>query len=783
MGDPIYDGQESLRGVWGGNPATVPQGYAHNAVNRWFREDENRTRPSIRQFPLEFESEEDRIWFEGGNVQGAFFYNRYPTFLNPEIIVSIAGKIFRILFRGSRGTVKVLFDGNIPRFTHAWFAQGFEWLFIQDGAKAPIIWDGKNLARRSDIVAREMPIGSVMEFIHGRMVVASADGKNQIFVGDIVYGGDTTTTSDIIKFTEQQYWAEGGSFGAPIFIGDIVGLYSMPYLDTGTGQNELVVMGEDGFTSLDLSGPRLTWLDTSVQRVSMIGQGGVSSHGFSGLNGDLFYRRADGIGSYRNARVEYTQQWRQTPISREVNYWLKHDRQDLLEYIPMVSFQNMIMCGVSPMREAPNNSCAGFHRYCRGFVVMDAEPASTTGRDGNPAWQGMWTGMRPTAFVAGRVGSQERAFAMSYDRDGRNRLYEITVNDDSDFFGEQRRKIFSFYTTGQFGVVEARTNAFQIKKFTGGVIEVSGLNEAIEFDVDYKPDGSACWVNVDHGAPGCDCVKTWERDGCQSHYTAPNFARKYFESIPTDKCLPGSTQLAGTFHHCQVRVRMTGRAVVDRMNIRMEAVLNSQLAACLANNCDPVTCCLGEYDFAYHIAPTGSNAEIPDVVCPVPPVVRFTSTRTVTIRCQDYPSMSSTAQGQAESSISQTDADAKALAVATANAQAALNCPQCSPETLDEFVIDGGARDLSAFFAVGAYVGNEGRPIRLQDLYVPATIFLGNVNASGTLEAVTFYAYAHGTWDDTTKIYTDGGGSTTHIAFELGCNIGGTPSWPMTPVY
>src|SRR5690349_20068709 len=109
---PAYDGHVTLAGIWGGNPDVCPQAYAHQAVNRFFREDYNRTRPVIRQIPIEFETDSDRIWFEGGNGQGVFFYSRYPSNLQPELIASVGGKIFAITVHGRQARARVIFDGN-----------------------------------------------------------------------------------------------------------------------------------------------------------------------------------------------------------------------------------------------------------------------------------------------------------------------------------------------------------------------------------------------------------------------------------------------------------------------------------------------------------------------------------------------------------------------------------------------------------------------------------------------------------------------------------------------
>lgn len=783
---PIFDGHDHLIGVFGGAPDSVPGGYAHSAINRFFREDENRTRPSIRSLTSHFDTEADRIWFEGGNGQGMFFYNSYPSTLNPRIIVSISGKIFAGTVLGRDCYWTVIADGNSRVMCNTWFAQGFEWLFIQDGIHQPIFWDGVNPSKRSDPTKGQMPIGSVMAYIHGRMVVASADGKNTISVGDIVYGDGNTTTADLLDFTEQEYWAEGGSFDTAAPLGDIYGLYAMPWLDTGTGANELVALCAQGFTSFDLSQDRSTWLDQQVQKISMIGQGCVSSIGFSGLNGDLFYRRPDGIGSYRNARTQFTRQWNAAPVSREVNHWLKHDRSDLLKFIPMVSWQNMVITGISPQIQAPNNPCAGYHRYCRAVVVFDAQTSSTTSRDGAPVWHGAWTGIRPWGFAQGYVASADRCFAMSFDRDGRNRLYEYTLDDGEDLFGREPRKQFWRYDTAALGQVEARCSFFELKQVTGGQLVLSGIKGQGSFNVQSRPDGAPCMVQMSGADVGCDCVTPTTGEPCTQYGSQPQWGN-FFLQAPTKyggaACVPGTTQAASAIHYMQARVSGYGPIQVERLAIRMLKKDEDEVAKCYGPNCEPVDCCADEADFAYHIAPAGTNTEIPNIPCPVPPVVHFTSTRFFTLFCPGYPAIFVTGKGQAESGISQLDADTKAIQAAQANAQQLLDesaCPHCETQVVTAFEANGGATDLSEYFVPGRFPTCINQPWRLIDAVTDALIATGYINPAGTMTiSIVDWGYPFGSLDADTKIYQDnGGGGPTLINLQIGCNVGGNVTWP-----
>lgn len=771
MAAQLYDRHETLAGVSGANPLLVPRNLAANAMNRWMRYDRNSNRAPFQNLRLNFETNEARIWFQGGNIQGAYFYNSYPSFLDPYLIVSIAGRIFKIQIKGRDANVTTLFQGNEPVLTHAWFAQGFEWLVVQNGLDKPILWDGITARRAVD---NEVPVGSVMATIHGRLVVASADGTNQIAVGDIVYGETQTSTIDIIKFTETQYWAEGGAFGAPVYVGDLMGMAAMPYLDTGTGQNELVILGTEGAVSMDLSRPREQWKDSQLLRISLIGGGCASSHSLATLNGDLFFRSAEGIRSYRNARSEFNQSWNQSPISTDVRRWIDYDAPDLLQYNSQVSWNNLLLSTCYPRLQGPNNLYAGFHRYHEGFVVMDCQPESNTVRAGSPIWQGMWTGIRPVCFVEGRIENNNRCFAFSYDRDGKNRLYEI-VKEGFDTFEGERRKMFSFYDTPAFGTIERTTSNFENKQINGGELELSRFQEEVDIELSLKPDNSPCFVPHGEFTVGCDCVAT----ECFTT-TRPKQARIIFSNL-SGKCDPSTNREIMYCHHWQGRVRMTGSLSVECLAYRFEVKTQPTACEVIQGNCEPITCCPDSDIFSYHLAPEGDNTEQPNIPVPSDAPVLYNSTQSFTARCAP-PS-----QGQdvtvtefGSSYISQAEADAIALNKARTQAFALLQCSTCNTAELVSFVANNETVDLSIYFTT-EYQNLANRPWRLIDEETLAIIASGVVDSSGILVVSNAIQTGDNTFDPATFIFEDTSGTDTPMALQIGCPGPNGESWPGIP--
>jgi hypothetical protein len=661
--------------------------------------------------------------------------------------------------KGREGFVTTLFEGNDPVLQHTWMQQGFEWLVIQDGLGKPVVWDGKSAARRAG--EDEVPTGSVMATIHGRLVVASADGTNQIAVGDIVYGEDQTSTADIIKFTEIQYWAEGGAFGAPVYVGDITGLSPMAYLDTGTGQNELVVLGTNGAVSMDLSIPREQWLDSRIMRISLIGGGCVSSHSVSHMNGDLFFRSAEGIRSYRNSRSEFQQQWSQTPISSDVRRWIDYDAPDLLQFNSQVTWNNFLFSTCSPQLEGPNNLYAGFHRYHRGFVVMDAQPNSSTVRSGVPLWYGLWTGIRPTQFVTGRIDSEERCFAFSYDQDGRNRLYEIR-REGFDLFGGEQRKMFSMYDTSAFGTIERVTNNFQLKTVQGGELELFSLKEEVGVNLFMRPDNSPCFVEHYASTVGCDC----QPQPCHRP-SQPSQARIIFGGIE-GKCDPSTGVPLKSVHHWQARLKLTGSASVQSLAYRFESEKNPVACKVVGGGCEPISCCDPD-EYGYHIAPAGDNSEVPNIPIPSDVTPTYQGVQSYTARCPDGLNGDAvTITASATSTISQSDADMKAKELAVQLAQAQLICGNCSATVMLTFTVNNSSYDLSELFEE-TYEDSIGNPWRIIDQETLAIYANGAVSADGTMEVTFYQADGDTTFDPATFTLTDLSGTNVPVAVQMAC--------------
>lgn len=209
----------------------------------------------------------------------------------------------------------------------------------------------------------EIPTGLMMAYGQGRIFLASSN-RVELLAGDIIYGDIQGQVGNILRWTENQYLAEGISFRLSSNQGRMVALVFPTFQDTGTGQGELFAFGEYGASSFLVSEPRSAitdpisgnvvkpgWRDIQIQKIVLSQVGCTSQWSMIPFtNGDLFYRDMVGIRSYRNARGSM-QSYGQTPISAEMNRILNADVKTRLANISGIHFSDRMFMTCTPLFE------------------------------------------------------------------------------------------------------------------------------------------------------------------------------------------------------------------------------------------------------------------------------------------------------------------------------------------------------------------------------------------------------------------------------------------------
>lgn len=594
----IYDGFTTLLGMDGlTDPSYVPESLVAKSVNRTFRGGINDTRPPFQDVLIEFEDDELKELFETGNFQGAVEYKKTTPKNLAGIVVAIAGVIMFGRVTATKIRFERLIDGNDPFLMHTWFCQAEDQLYIQNGKEDPIRWDGINPAVRLT-GADEMPIGTLMAYSHGRVFVSTAD--NIIVAGDIIYGGGFTDTLNTKNFTENTYFQGGGNFAPPAMLGQITGMAPMPSANNRDGQGELVVACESGFFTIDSSLPRTQWADIDITRIVINGAGCVSPWSLIPVNNDLWYKRQDGIGSYRQSRTDELREWSDTPLSREVDNWLTFETPWLKQFCSQTYFDNRILSTALPKREQ-NDFGFGDHRYFSGILALDLDKGSTVSRQDPFRWDGMWTGPRPTQLLTVNIENVQRCFVFSYGEDKRNHIYELATVGQDDL---NKKKIEGFFVTRNFFTGTNQTNLFAPKQLIGGGrIRLVNSGET-KISGEYRSDDYPCWSEyLPELTISCDNCGRLNEEGCLD-----SIARDTYVTIkaptPEDECQLGSRRFANFGTEFQFKFNVTGKIKIPWAQWAAIPKPDDEIATCAdgldLDSCPFIDCC-PEEDFTYSL--------------------------------------------------------------------------------------------------------------------------------------------------------------------------------------
>ena len=347
-----------------------------------------------------------------GLVQAAGFFSAD----NGQFLISIWGQIWRMLITGNSVTIELIpMDFvNSPDVPVVWMCETQGSFVIQDGQSAALIYDGSSL-RRADPTIPEVPTGQQMAFGNGRLAVA-VDG-NQVVVGNIT---EDTFQSEL-QFTETTYLSGGGSF---LFRYNVTALAFLPVNNTDTGYGSLIVFGTPYTDSLGLQiTARELWDQIpGFEQVLLPTIGACGQDSVVSVNQDLYWRDGEGqIWSLRAAQWDALSPGN-SPLSREVGRVTDYEIDTLVQYSGGVFFNNRILFMASPFY---NQFGYASFKY---LIGLDCAPLSTIRGKSPPAYDGIVEGLNFVKIFKGTPNGVTRAFTISTDDDGENRLWELLPN-------------------------------------------------------------------------------------------------------------------------------------------------------------------------------------------------------------------------------------------------------------------------------------------------------------------------------------------------------------------
>jgi hypothetical protein len=334
-----------------------------------------------------------------------------------------------------------------------------------------------------------------MAYGQGRLWVAQGNS----YVASDIYGG----TNGVLKFTENQYLAGGGSFSVPLSAGNITAMRFVAAPNTALGQGELVIGTSDMIFTSMVPADRYEWFAVTdpLQRVALINNGAMSHFSTELVNGDVFMRSRDGIRSIIQAVRDFDQLGN-TPISGEMHRVLKHDEARYLQYTSGVLFDNRYL--LTSQSSYNSSTGPGF----KGLVALDFSTISSMKGKSPPAYDGFWTlditrsgtthNMHFLQLVKGKFDDVERCIAFVRNGDGDTELWELAPDGDeiedidvnssgvkaeNKITSEVETPSFDFDQIGAAKTLESAD--LWVDEVTGGTVT---------FHADFHPDQYPCWM-------------------------------------------------------------------------------------------------------------------------------------------------------------------------------------------------------------------------------------------------------------------------------------------------
>jgi hypothetical protein len=475
-----------------------------------------------------------KVIHDGSGVfQGGFMYQ--PLNGDPYLVAQISGHIYRItLDNNVIDDLTANSPTNHPQFNpvnaaqQAYFVQAEEFLVIQagDGTTLPFIWDGNVLRRSKGITnpavapgtpgVNEIPSATTMDYYMGRLWYAQG---RQYSAGDIVGGNSGTAQynfrNSVLNVTENPLVLGGDGFTIPSQDGTTIrALRHAAAIDVSLGQGRLFIFTRNAVYALQVPVSRNSWIGATndnqpLQTIVQLYNGATSDRSVVSFNGDLYYQSLEpGIRSLLEA-VRYFQQPGNKQISANETRILQFNDRALLHVASGMQFQNRVWQTALPIT-TPQGIVH------QAIVPLDLIPISVFKEDHQPNWEGMYEGLDIFQMWSVDFGGLERAFALIRNRvTSATELWEFTLGKTENGDGRVTWVIeFPAFTWGK---------EFELKKLIGAEIWADRLSGTVNFQLEYRPDGAACWVPW----------HTWKK--CSQRTTAEDCANP--ASYPITTCL------------------------------------------------------------------------------------------------------------------------------------------------------------------------------------------------------------------------------------------------------
>lgn len=375
----------------------------------------------------------------------------------------------------------------------------------------------------------EIPAAGPMDYYMGRLWYAQG---RTIIAGDIVGSQQSGTqaynyTDSVIKVTENPLALGGDGFRIPSNDGNIIrGVAHSANIDAALGQGRLFVGTTKAIYGMNVPVTRNEWIGATnsnqpLMTVVQLANGWVNDTSITTVNGDLFYQSLEpGIRSL-NQSTRLFNQWGNIQISANENRILQYNNRALIRHSSGEYYDNRML-----QTSLPVQTDQGV--VSNAIIPLDFVPISSFNNQKQPNWEGMYEGLDFFQLNTGDFGGRERCFATVRSRiDQSIQYWELisgTKFDHSTLNGEARITWIIEFPAFTWG------DENELKRLVGAELWIDRLTGTVNFTMQYRPDGQACWINW-HMWKRCSTKNSEEDVNNPSSYPLTPCLESYFSTM------------------------------------------------------------------------------------------------------------------------------------------------------------------------------------------------------------------------------------------------------------
>lgn len=403
----------------------------------------------------------------------------------------------------------------------------------------------------------ELPAGRMGAYIMQRNVMSLVDGLSFI-VGDIVGAPSGTPVNNyrdsVLKTTENDFLAGGGTFRVPTAGNIINSITATANLDTAYGQGMGQIGTDTGMWGLNLPTDRTEWasLTNPLLPASMLGYGPMAQLSTILSNSDVIFRYNEGIGSLKFARREFNDDMGgNTPISREMERLIALDEKTLLPFGSAITFDNRLL-----MTLAPTAGSQGVYHV--GLTALNFDLISNLRGKAPPIYDGAWSGLNTLQLITGNFSGTGRSYVFGYHQtNNKIELYEILTTTIGGYDNGVTPIQWNFETPIIFRPEERDESEIYVR-LTNGQMSVRDVVGTVRFRILYRPENYPCWIDWIRFSI---CADTTVENGQPGYRTSLGFGEP-----SSEPCETGNNRPMRVGKYFQVRVEVEGSCKIMSMD-------------------------------------------------------------------------------------------------------------------------------------------------------------------------------------------------------------------------